>query len=182
MVVEPNGTSVTYAYDLVGNHTEVRVNDRLVEHCDYNAANQVLKWDYSYDAAGNLEGDSRHSYQYDALNRLIKVDSAIPSGSPTQYNYNGDGVLVSQTPSGGTNTRYAQDLAAALPQVLQTQGGRTQTHLYGVERLATVSAETRTWGKCTTPWAVLARHSTTRVARLPRSTTMRGAWRSIRVR
>ena len=47
---------------------------------------------------------------YDALNRMI-------SRGPTTYEYNGDGVLTKQV-VGSTTTRYRQDLASPLSQVL----------------------------------------------------------------
>jgi RHS repeat-associated protein len=60
--------------------------------------------------------------------------------------YNGDGTLVSQA-VGGVTTRYTQDLAAPLSQVLQTQvGASTRTdYLYGLNRLASLSGSTKTW-------------------------------------
>jgi RHS repeat-associated protein len=59
----------------------------------------------------------------------------------TTYTYNGDGVLVDD----GT-TRYTQDLAAPLSQVLQTtQGSATTNYLYGIGRLASVAGSTRMW-------------------------------------
>jgi YD repeat-containing protein len=82
------------------------------------------------------------TYTYDALNRLT---SHAQNGTTVTHAYNGDGVLVSDVVSSGTPTRYTQDLAAALPQVLQTLGDRPQTHLYGQDRLATDSVGTRTW-------------------------------------
>jgi uncharacterized protein RhaS with RHS repeats len=40
-----------------------------VQQYSYNAANQVIGW--QYDAAGNLLNDGTNSYTYDPLNRLI---------------------------------------------------------------------------------------------------------------
>jgi RHS repeat-associated protein len=59
----------------------------------------------------------------------------------TPYTYTGDGVLVDD----GT-TRYTQDLASPLSQVLQTtQGSTTTNYLYGLDRLAAQSGSTKTW-------------------------------------
>ena len=85
---------------------------------------------WSYDAAGNLLSDGTTSYSYDALNR------ALTTGSTTN-SYNAAGVLVQQ----GT-TRYVQDLAAPLSQILSDG---TATSVYGQERLFALSGGTRTW-------------------------------------
>ena len=54
----------------------------------------------------------------------------------TQYAYSGDGVRRAQTVS-GVETRYAVDVAAGLPQVLQeTRSGATTRYLYGLDQLA----------------------------------------------
>lgn len=112
----------------------------VTETRSYNAANQVVGW--QYDAAGNLVNDGTTTSTYDALNRLLTSTSA---GQSRTNSYNGDGVLVAQT-ANGTTTRYTQDLAAPLSQVLQTaQGSTTTDYLYGLERLASVSGGTRTW-------------------------------------
>jgi RHS repeat-associated protein len=137
---ESPGTSYAYAYDLAGNRTDAWVNGAPVEHRDYDAANQVVGW--QYDAAGNLLDDGAASYSYDALDRLTGVTQG---GTTTTSTYNGDGVLVAQT-AGGATTRYAQDLAAPTSQVLQiAQGANTTTYLYGADRLASVSASGRMW-------------------------------------
>ena len=80
------------------------VNGVLREQRSYDAAHQVVGW--QYDAAGNLLADSTHSYGYDALGRMTSIDGVA-------HTYNGDGVLVA---SG--ITRYTQDLVAPLDQVL----------------------------------------------------------------
>ncbi|GAB4210947.1 MAG: hypothetical protein OHK0022_44910 [Roseiflexaceae bacterium] len=61
------------------------------------------------------------------------------------YTYNGAGVLVGETSTGGT-TRYVQDLAAPLSQVLQIQQGPSTTRVvYGRERLFATLGGTRVW-------------------------------------
>jgi RHS repeat-associated protein len=134
------GASYAYAYDLVGNRTDTWKNGALVEQRGYDAADQVVGW--SYDAAGNLTNDGAATYTYDALNRLTRV---VQGSVATDSSYNGDGTLVAQTTNGST-TRYTQDLAADLSQILQaTQGLTTTTYLYGADRLAAQSGTTRTW-------------------------------------
>jgi RHS repeat-associated protein len=60
--------------------------------------------------------------------------------STTPYTYNGDGVLVDDS-----TTRYTQDLAAPLTQILQTTQISTTNYLYGLDRLAAVEGSSRTW-------------------------------------
>ncbi len=136
------GNSYNYAYDKVGNRTEVRLNNVVTEQHSYNSANQVSDAGWSYDATGNLLNDGTTSYTYNALNQ---VDSVTTGGLARHYRYNADGVLVSEM-TGGVETRYTQDLASPLSQVLQTtQGGTTIKYLYGLERLAAESNGVRTW-------------------------------------
>lgn len=94
----------------------------------------------SYDALGNLLGDGTTTYAYDALRR---VASTTRAGTTTTNGYNGDSTLVRQV-TGATTTRYTQDLAAPLRQVLQVVGGSTTTYLYGHERLA-INSSPRVW-------------------------------------
>jgi hypothetical protein len=123
---------ITATYDLVGNRTALWDNGQLVQQYSYNGANQVIGW--QYDGAGNLLSDGTNTYSYDPLNRLTQHNS-------TTYGYNGDGVLVSSS-SGGSTTRYTQDLAAPLAQVLSDN---THTYVYGHQRLLAVQGDTRTW-------------------------------------
>ena len=127
---ESPGITYTYAYDRAGNRTD---GGRT-----YDAANQVSGG--SYDAVGNLLSDSTTTYAYDALSR---VASTTRAGTTTTNAYTGDGTLVRQV-TGATTTRYTQDLAAPLSQVLQVVGASTTTYLYGHERLA-INSSPRTW-------------------------------------
>jgi RHS repeat-associated protein len=128
-----------YTYDLAGNRTSVQLNGGTPATTTYNLANQITNAGFSYDNAGNLLNDGTAAYTYDALGRTTVRGS-------TTYAYNGDGTLVSQATSGVT-TRYTQDLAAPLTQVLQTQVGaaaRTD-YFYGLGRLASLNGSTKTW-------------------------------------
>ncbi|KAB8141087.1 hypothetical protein F8S13_21465, partial [Chloroflexia bacterium SDU3-3] len=114
------GTDYTYRYDVVGNRTEGGKT--------YNAANQVDGW--TYDLKGRLTSDGTTTYGYDNLDRVIALNGVT-------QRYNGDGVLMQS----GTIT-YTQDVALALPQVIQTLG---TDYIYGADRLAEVSKTARTW-------------------------------------
>jgi len=138
--VESPGNTYAYGYDSAGNRTSVQVNGGTPTSFIYNAANEVAGW--TYDNAGNLTGDGTATYSYDALNRT----KTVTAGSQTRTNtYNGDGVLVTQV-ANATTTRYTQDLATSLTQILQTtQGSATTNYLYGAARLASLAGSTRTW-------------------------------------
>jgi YD repeat-containing protein len=137
---ESPGNALVYTYDNAGNRTRVTVNGALLEERSYNAANQMERW--NYDAAGNLLSDGASTYIYDALNRPITTTMWLQQRVSS---YNGDGVLVSQS-ANGVLTRYTQDLAAPLSQILQTtQGSVTSDYLYGLEHFASVTGGTRTW-------------------------------------
>jgi YD repeat-containing protein len=131
--VESPGASYAYTYDRAGNRTD---GGRT-----YDNANQVTNAGWNYDAAGNLRSDGTTSYTYNALSQV----TALTRGGTTTTNaYNGDGVLVSQS-VGATTTRYTQDLAAPLSQVLQVLGSGSTTYLYGLDRLAAQAGGTTTW-------------------------------------
>ena len=123
---ESPGTSYAYSYDDVGNRTGVWLNSTRVVTQTFNTANQVDG--FTYDAAGNLSNDGSTTYGYDTLGRLIERGAAV-------YAYNGDGVLVVHSDA-STTTRYTQDLASPLTQVLQTTAISTTNYLYGLDRLA----------------------------------------------
>jgi RHS repeat-associated protein len=133
--VESPGETTSYGYDLAGNRTSVTRNGVQTSYA-YNAANQVIGW--TYDAAGNLLSDGTTSYSYDALDRVLSTTSG---GTTRTHAYNGDGVRVGQS-VGGVTTRYAQDLAAPLNQVL---ADGSASYIYGHERLAGVQGGARTW-------------------------------------
>jgi YD repeat-containing protein len=129
----------TYTYDLAGNRTSVQVNGGTPATYSYNFANQITNTGYTYDLAGNLTADGTTTYSYDALSRMTQRGT-------TTYTYNGDGTLVAQATSGVT-TRYTQDLASPLSQILQTKvGSATPTdYVYGLNRLASLNGSTTTW-------------------------------------
>ncbi len=135
---ESSGSTFGYAYDNAGNRTSVQLNGGAPAITTYNNANQITNAGFSYDTAGNLTNDGT-AYTYDALNRTT-VRGA------TTYAYNGDGTLVSQATSGVT-TRYTQDLAAPLSQVLQIKVGAAAPtdYLYGLNRLASLNSGVKTW-------------------------------------
>jgi RHS repeat-associated protein len=125
----------SYGYDAAGNRTSSTINGVTTTR-SYNAANQVSGW--TYDAAGNLTSDGSNFYSYDALGR---VTLSTVGGLSRTNAYNGDGMLVAQT-SNSITTRYTQDLANPLSQILSDG---SNTYVYGLERLYGVAGSARTW-------------------------------------
>ena len=124
-VVDPLGNTLTSTFDAQGNRTTT--TDR---------AGHGLS--YQYDPKGRFTryvdpSGMTTTYGYDALSRMTLR-------STTPYTYNGDGALVDDGA-----TRYTQDLASPLSQILQTTQISTTNYLYGLDRLAAVAGSTRTW-------------------------------------
>lgn len=105
--VAPDGTVTTYSYDKAGNRTSKLVGSSY-ENYNSNERNQYTAYGNtvrSYDANGNLisetGADGTTDYEYDYLERLVKVME--PDGTVTQYAYDAFGyrnaVSVS-TPNG----------------------------------------------------------------------------------
>jgi RHS repeat-associated protein len=133
---EAPGTEYAYAYDLAGNRTEQWVNSEQTEARSFNAANQVVGW--QYDAAGNLLNDTTTTYTYDALDR-VTTSSIV--GLVISNAYNGDGVLVAQSRDSIT-TRFTQDIIAPLHKILHSGG---TNYIYGHERLAARTGSSTVW-------------------------------------
>lgn len=133
--IESGATSNSYGYgyDLAGNRIRATANGVTTSRT-YNAANQVDGW--SYDATGNLLNDGTTTYGYDALSRLTSQGGA-------SLTYNGDGTLVARS-VGATTTRYVQDFAVPLSQVLNDGTANYLVYSPG-ERLAISPSGTRTW-------------------------------------
>jgi RHS repeat-associated protein len=123
---EQPGTTYGYSYDLAGNRTQVTKNGTTTENRTYDAADQVIGW--QYDAAGNQLSDGTSTYAYDALKRLTSVTA---NNSTTQYGYNGDDVLARET-SGGAQKHYILDVAGGLSEHFgSTTGASTDWHVRG---------------------------------------------------
>lgn len=99
-----------YHYDIVGNQTSVTDAEGRVMTYVYNSRNEVLDviTPLVSDAAGNAIQYTT-SYQYDGLGNRIRVQDN--NGGVTQFVYNQDGLLASQTDAYGqvTQVRYDQN-------------------------------------------------------------------------
>ncbi len=94
--------TASWSYDRYGNRlsqttTGVSYSETLPVS---STSNRVSGW--TYDAAGNVTNDGSHTYQYDAENRLIKIDG----GSTAQYAYGPQGERVSKIAAGVTTYFY----------------------------------------------------------------------------
>ncbi|WP_260858070.1 hypothetical protein [Bacillus sp. FJAT-22090] len=73
------GKTIEYAYDRFGNRKSVKTTENgqtISKIATYNIANQLKQFDdetIEYDLNGNRTSDGKHSYKWDAANRLISV-------------------------------------------------------------------------------------------------------------
>jgi RHS repeat-associated protein len=105
-VSDPITGTVSYAYDLAGNRTQLVYPDGKVVTYTYDADNRLIQvddWDkgltrYAYDAVGRLTSATlpngmTTTYQYDAANRLTKLShTATDNTLLSSYSYELDGV------------------------------------------------------------------------------------------
>ncbi|MEW4286212.1 DNRLRE domain-containing protein [Priestia koreensis] len=108
----PDGTSISYDYDSVGNRISKSVikSGSTTTSYDYNDANQLVSVDgttYTYDANGNLQSDGSNTYVYNTFNQLEEVKDSQGQTIAT-YTYDEDGKRVSSTTSSGT-VKYFYD-------------------------------------------------------------------------
>ncbi len=99
--------NLTFTYDRYGNmscQTNSSTNGPCPNWTFNSATNQITNSGFSYDAAGDLKGDGAHTYQWDAEQRLVSVDS----GATATYKYNALGWRVEKQ-VGSTYTEILYD-------------------------------------------------------------------------
>jgi RHS repeat-associated protein/uncharacterized repeat protein (TIGR01451 family) len=134
-VTYPDGETVQYAYDPMGNRTEMTSSVHGTTTYDYDAGDRLLSFtdgsgttNLSWDDNGNMTAKGSATFTFDALDRLAQV---IDGTTTVQFAYNGDGVRLEKTVSGITTT-YLQDVAAPLPVVLiETTAGQSSRYIHG---------------------------------------------------
>ena len=140
-VVYPDGETVTYAYDAVGNRTAMTSTMSGAINYTYNAGDRLLSAgpiSATWDANGNTLTKGGIAYTYDAANRLTQI---ISGTTTVQFTYGGDGNRVSKTISGATNN-YIFDPNLSLPLLLvETTGGQNTLYLYGADLIARVAPD-----------------------------------------
>lgn len=135
-VTYPNGETVTYTYDAMGNRLTTVSSSTGATSYAYDAADRLLAagplvftWDYD----GNMLTKGDTAFTYDALNRLTELVTGTTS---VEFTYDGDGTRWAKTVD-GVATHYVQDVGAGLPYVLaETTGGSTTRYIYGTDMLA----------------------------------------------
>ena len=139
-VTYPDGETVNYSYDAMGNRSAMTSSVSGSTSYSYDAADRLLDitdgggtTTLSWDANGDLLSKGSTSYSFDELGRLVQVDDGT---TVTSYAYDGDGVRQ-QMVVGGVATDYLQDVVAPLPIVLrESSGGQASDYLYGNDLVA----------------------------------------------
>ena len=126
------GDSHVYAYDANGNRTAQVINGKGFGYSVDDTSNQLQSTagptakTYGYDAVGNIISDGLYTYNYDARNRLVALDTGVG------YTLNGLGQRVAKSipvidpnslagDANGDNTVDAQDYSLVLDHILGTQ-------------------------------------------------------------
>jgi RHS repeat-associated protein len=131
-----------WTYDSVGNRLS-QASPLGVTNYAYDASDRLLKAGtrtFTFDADGNQTSVTdafthlKRIYKFDAANRLVSVDGGLTS----TFVYDGDGNRVSQS-AGGSTQNYVNDVAAALPVVLQDGYGTgpPSSYVYGLNLIET---------------------------------------------
>lgn len=126
-----------WTYDPVGNRLS-EASPFGVTNYTYDASDRLLKAGtrtFTYDADGNQLSVTdglihwRRTYTWNAANRLVSVDGGVTDS----FVYDGDGNRVSQS-AGRSMQSYSNDVAAALPVVLQDDysAGPPSSYVYGL--------------------------------------------------
>jgi RHS repeat-associated protein len=142
-VVNPDGTRVTYRYDVMGNRlAETGPQGELAyAHDDAGRLRNAGSTAFFYDRAGNLSrrtGERRASYRYDDESRLVEVKT---SDHTIRYHYDGDGDRVAREMDGSV-TRYLNASVDGLSQVVaEQQAAEEWSHyVFGDTRTARIDA------------------------------------------
>jgi RHS repeat-associated protein len=134
-----------FAYDRWGNRTAVwdavnggnQIQSVVLQQSGGAPTNRITSvtnngtlLSYTYDAAGNVTNDGLHTYQYDAENRLVSVDS----GATAQYGYDHESQRVKKISSGATSQCVWQD-SHLIAEYNGSSGGLLTECIYSGERM-----------------------------------------------
>lgn len=128
----------TYTIDNWGNCTNQSVTAGSCISFSAAALNSNRLSGYQYDAAGNMTNDGRHSYTYDAENRIVSVD-----GGATTYFYDAQGRRARKT-TGGSWLDFLYDLGGR-PTAEYNQNGWATGYVYFAGRLAAQYSNSTTY-------------------------------------
>jgi YD repeat-containing protein len=143
----PNGSSILYTYDAVGNRISANYYGRSTQY-NVNNLNQytsATSSSFTYDADGNMtskvDATGATAYSYDDDGNMM---SATTASGTTSYDYDAFGNLAGQA-SAGASAQYLNDLgaiagsAAQLAGITDSAGNATQV-VQGLEPAALVAA------------------------------------------
>jgi RHS repeat-associated protein len=99
-----------------------------------SVTNNGVTSNYVYDASGNLTNDGAHSYQYDAENRIAKVDAG--TSNEASYSYDANNWRVKKV-AGGFTTYYIWEGAQVIAEYSNAPVGSGGTSYYLADRLST---------------------------------------------
>ncbi|HYV03683.1 MAG TPA: RHS repeat-associated core domain-containing protein, partial [Blastocatellia bacterium] len=99
-----------------------------------SVTNNGVMSSYVYDAAGNLTNDGAHSYQYDAENRIAKVDAG--TSNEAGYCYDANNWRVKKV-AGGFTTYYVWEGALVIAEYSNAPVGSGGTSYYVPDPLST---------------------------------------------
>ncbi|MFZ2753086.1 MAG: RHS repeat-associated core domain-containing protein [Lysobacteraceae bacterium] len=129
--------TTSYHYDLEGNLD--KVTDALSRETtsEYDPLGRLTRSLHNATAVATATDRAETPYQYDALDRLIRVTD--PKALDTVYTYNGfDDLTQLQSPDSGVTT-YGYDSAANLTQRTNANGRIVQYAYDGLNRVTTVT-------------------------------------------
>jgi len=150
----PDGTSIRYTLDSVGNRLEIAESGRDPIRRNFDALDRLVSRTdefgntirYQYDAMDNLVALTYSDgftvrYEYDALNRLVKVTDWV--GRQTSYAYDAAGHVVGGTLPDGSVVFYAYDDAGRLTEISDTaaDGSTIYSTRYTLDEVGLRTAE-----------------------------------------
>jgi RHS repeat-associated protein len=104
-----DGAQYDYVLDLGDNLTGI-VDPEGTRTWTHDAGNKIAQAPYQYDANGNRIEDDKHTYQWDAENRLIQIGYKAEPQRSTEFKYDGQSrrVAIIEKLAGATTreTRY----------------------------------------------------------------------------
>jgi RHS repeat-associated protein len=123
------------SYDRYGNRS-------VAGNLTFNdSTNRITTSGYSYDSAGNLKNDPTQSFDFDAENKITKVNGE--SDVYDVYRYDGDGNRVRKNFSSGEKVRMVYSGGQLIAEYALSSGALTKEYVYGAKGLiATIEPST----------------------------------------